>query len=466
MKLWIRPVLTVVVGLVAAVLFFYLIENWRGARAYRLTMEELRERGEPLVLEEHRSGEVARASAVGEFLEPLADPDPFAEFREAGSAVRPTPAGWGRAFVDANAELGFAAGSGTPTEIYLEGTSELGARAEEYLGKVPSSVGGWGIDFSGGFATEFPHLTRVLALTSLVQKRALAHLLEGDSEAAFRELGLLFQAALAFEGYGVIIESLVGYAIVQQALVVLNVGMQEERWSAEMLAEIEDRLARIRPMQSMVGALQGERMLFLSATDGVSMKALARLQQSSEGGQTPEPQWQTLLYDVRPSGWTDSDRALYARTIQEWIDDLRLAPERGVDLTDFAALPQGAFQTFQHPLTSLALPSLDGAMRRALRVENDVRLAELSCAIEQFCLEEGRLPENATEVASLTGTGRLPEDLPHAQPVKYQKTGETSYLLYGLGLNGTDEGGSPEGRGHQAKDWVWAVELTEEEDGG
>jgi len=459
MKSWIRPTVTIVLGLITVVVLFHVIENWRGARIYEATMEALQEAGEPLDPGQYRTSKVLPSAATTELLQPSANPDPFARFRDAGRALSPSTAGWDRAFFEANQKLGLTEGAASPVVRYLAGTEELSSEAREYIEGLPGSVDGWGIDFSDGFSTTFPHLDRVMGLASLLQARGIAYALEGNSEAAFENLQGIFRTAGAFSGEGTLIETLVGFSLIQQALLLLNVGIQQETWSVNMLAEIETTLGKVRPLQRMIDGLRGERLLFLEATEGATLRDLVMMIRMSDGQSGNADSWLMTLYDLRPAGWTASDRAVYASTIQEWIDDLELAPERGIDLGRFAALPKSAFQTFQHPLSSVALPSLDGSLRRALRVENDVRLAEVSCAIERFRIENGRLPESAAEVASLLTPPALPEDLPHAQPVQYRKTGEGSYLLYGLGLDGTDDGGSPEGRGHLSKDWVWAVEI-------
>ncbi|MGH7972595.1 MAG: hypothetical protein ACREIC_28100 [Limisphaerales bacterium] len=79
--------------------------------------------------------------------------------------------------------------------------------------------------------------------------------------------------------------------------------------------------------------------------------------------------------------------------------------------------------------------------------------ALLACALERYHLAHGEYP------ATLAGLvpeflGRLPHDLINGGEMKYQRLGGTSFVLYSIGWNGSDDRGVA-GKNVWEGDWVW-----------
>lgn len=458
-----RNFLLFTLGAITLGLLWYGFENWRSANEWNQTLEQLRGKNEPVLLEEIRPDSPDAAPAR---LQELVGDDEevtrhFEELTGFAVALSPTPAGWNRAFQEALKKIGVPSSLEDAPAIYLRETDALAATMEPYLAVLPADARGWPVDYSGGFETALPHVSRLIGMAGLIQARAIASLQTGDVEAAGLAMDQLLCIGRSLQGPATLVELLVAYAVLQKGLLLLNLGMQQEAWTPQQLRETHQVLADTRPLQMLADALRGERVLFLYSTEEVSVRELTVAMDAMSDDPQPSPL--AFLYDLRPAGWTQSDRARFAATLQRWIERAEAAGQRPFDLRTVDAQPAGAFGQFKDPLTASTLPAVAAVFPRAARVANDVRLAAASCLIEAARLEGAALPADADALEALLGS-ELPREVLLAAPVLYEKTGDQAYLLYGRGLDGVDDGGSPEGRGPHARDWVWAVEMAPSEE--
>jgi hypothetical protein len=98
------------------------------------------------------------------------------------------------------------------------------------------------------------------------------------------------------------------------------------------------------------------------------------------------------------------------------------------------------------------------------RVQTDVDLARVACALERYRQIHGNYPEALAEVAPLF-PGPFPHDIITGEPLHYRRTENGNFLLYSVGWNGKDDGGvPPQERNfddlffHEREtggDWVW-----------
>jgi hypothetical protein len=108
-----------------------------------------------------------------------------------------------------------------------------------------------------------------------------------------------------------------------------------------------------------------------------------------------------------------------------------------------------------------SMPIYYNFIRRSATTHVLLREAGTACAIERFRLENGDYPE---KLSALVPSFLLAErrDPFTTLPFQYHKTQDGSYLIYSVGWNGTDEGGTVNlkasnkaKRDDDASDWVW-----------
>lgn len=76
-------------------------------------------------------------------------------------------------------------------------------------------------------------------------------------------------------------------------------------------------------------------------------------------------------------------------------------------------------------------------LKNSARLQADVDLAYVACAIERYRLAHGSLP------ASLGDLADIPCDVMDGKPLRYHVLGADNYLLYSIGWDGVDNGGKP-----------------------
>ena len=86
-------------------------------------------------------------------------------------------------------------------------------------------------------------------------------------------------------------------------------------------------------------------------------------------------------------------------------------------------------------------------------------LAATACALERCRLAQGGYPPNLDALAPRFATA-LTQDVCTGQPLKYRRAGDAGFVLYEVGWNLTDDGGTApadtaDGRVPKTGDWLW-----------
>ena len=90
--------------------------------------------------------------------------------------------------------------------------------------------------------------------------------------------------------------------------------------------------------------------------------------------------------------------------------------------------------------------------------------AALACALERYRLANGQFPENLTALVPQF-VSQLPNDIITGEPLKYRRTDGGQFVLYSVGWNEKDDGGtiartkeSPNNAQDVTQgDWVWQL---------
>ena len=104
----------------------------------------------------------------------------------------------------------------------------------------------------------------------------------------------------------------------------------------------------------------------------------------------------------------------------------------------------------------MLLPALGNLPLKAAAAQTTTDQAALACALERFRLANGQFPEKLEALAPRF-LQRFPNDIITGDSLKYRRTDDGRFVLYSVGWNEKDDGGTPgktlfdEAQG----DWVW-----------
>jgi hypothetical protein len=104
---------------------------------------------------------------------------------------------------------------------------------------------------------------------------------------------------------------------------------------------------------------------------------------------------------------------------------------------------------------------LEKAVQKFAYAQEVTDLARIACALERYHLAHGNYPETL-DTLTPQFLKTVPHDVIGGQPLKYRRTEDDQFVLYSVGWNEKDDGGTvalSKGKSHSVDirngDWVW-----------
>ena len=291
------------------------------------------------------------------------------------------------------------------------------------------------LDFSKGYEMELTHLAQMRSCARLLRASAFLKGMEGDYTAAVDDITTVMKLGDALAQEPVLFSQLVRIAI----YLIANSAIQDDFDVADLSPELAERLtthlARADYREALADSLVAELHM--------NRKVFSALR---SGDRTDIPK----ELDLGPPG--KSDEEIYVKIMQRLISALRLPYHEALpELTridgDIADLPQ------ELSYSSLLLPALTRTGVAQARHEAALDVAQLGIVLEQHKGREGSYPLTLDPIAEHFG-GTLPVDPFTGQAYVYRPSFD-SFLLYGVGENLRDDGGTHD---YKKGDIVWLGE--------
>jgi hypothetical protein len=109
----------------------------------------------------------------------------------------------------------------------------------------------------------------------------------------------------------------------------------------------------------------------------------------------------------------------------------------------------------------MLFPAIHKAIDRTARAQATLDLAVVACALERRRLSTGQYPDRL-DALTPGFLERVPLDPVNGEPLKYRRTDDSRFVLWSVGLNLKDDGGTfaTQKQGKPAPDlkegdWVW-----------
>jgi hypothetical protein len=474
MKRPLRLLLAVALSPVALATCYYGYENWTGFLEWQQARSALIEDGEPLRIDSLRPGALADEDN-------MATAPVFREFFTLGnlsklplSEVRlPSQNGPGsepavRVIRLAHRfEESFSGDTRDAAQVVLNGLAPFEPVLDALAAAANRPEAIWPVALSPDRGFQIPVLPPLLRSAEVFSARGVAALAAGDHAAAAADFDIITRLATRSNDPPLMAGCMASARILDQAVSLVEQGLLLDAWTDDDLRHISQRLAGQRPLDTFRDSLRGERALFFEFSDEMTEQTAPMftiIDFRSKLAEHVTRTFCTVLWKARPSGWANRDRAAYARLSQEW---LTLVIHRDFirpwALASWHArlreIRRDPLLLFQMPVTATTLPTFASAARSAAYAQTRIDLARIACAIELHRRQTGRLP---ADLATLSpGILRsIPRDVVGGGKYAYRPTGARSYVLYGRGWNGRDDGGTAGGSNPllgppSAKDWVW-----------
>jgi len=323
-----------------------------------------------------------------------------------------------------------------------------------------------------------PHLSAISHVCRVLQLRASAELALGQTEQGFADVQLMFRLTDASRDEPIVISHVVRAAALQSTLQPIAEGLARHQWSEAYLTSLEQTLARFDLCAECRFVLEAERVLLGGGVIDYLRRSPDKYQDLSNMSAGPNQQSAfeapAVLLTAAPSGWFYFEKLNYVRDFERFILPVvdvrghRILP--GIALAadnHFGALAKDHWPglLLRHQLLSpLLFPSVSTMTRKFAFQQTGADTASIACALERYRLANGQFPQSLDALVPRF-IAKLPHDLINGKPLKYRLSEDQRYVIYSVGWNETDDGGtvnqtpSKPGEALELKsgDWVWQL---------
>ena len=483
--------------LITLIALFYAIENFRGKRAWEKHRNELEALGEKFIIMELAPPMVAEAQnfALTPLLKPVLnlaqttngivwhDTNGLARLEKIQTDLGSTKsefklvlgslekgtladvANW-QQFYRGNTNYPQPTQQHTPAEDVLFSLTRFDAEIQELraashsrpLVRYPIAY-----DYEPSWAILLPHLTYLKRLTLLTHMRAVSELeLRRDAE-AMTDLKLGFRISDSIRDEPILINHLVRVATLSINLQVIREALVRHALNEAQLIELQDYLSSLDILAEYKHAMRGERAF---NTSGIDYLRRQRFQTTGiellvrEEGDL----WSSAMPNLMPSGWFYQNMLAISQMHQNFVlaavdeKTTRVFPDKcrtlDVELSNLPFRPYTAF-------AKMLMLALSNAASKSARTEFFVSAARIAIALERHRLAHGNYPETLDALMPQF-IAKLPHDVINGQPLKYRRNADASFILYSVGWNEKDDGGTvvmTTGKTPSVDpkkgDWVW-----------
>jgi hypothetical protein len=290
--------------------------------------------------------------------------------------------------------------------------------------------------------------------------RAMWHLGEGRTHEAWQDLLAVHRLAVLMTQGRTLVEQLVAFAVRDTARDGTVTLLHHGHLTAEQARQIERALAALPDFDVIARALDEiERASALNAFIRVGagggaelFSAISGVQDNDFGNQVfnvVSVDWNLVLMET--NRWYD--RLVAAAELPDYQERAGAFDKIEADMQQLAAdsrVParwMAGVVSRQHRsslvssiLLSLFLPAVTAAADSQDRANATLELTRLAAALAVYRAEHGSYPEKLEELVPSV-MKKLPVDLYNAKPFMYKRDGD-GYLLYNMGVNAADDGGS------------------------
>jgi hypothetical protein len=322
-------------------------------------------------------------------------------------------------------------------------------------------------------ASPLPHFVSLRLVAQSYANLCKLHLLMGDADAALKDLRMLRRSMDISQSLEppTLVEAMIRVAIAGLLASTVEETLTDGLWPNSHLEGVQQACDGVDLLGAVSLAFRGgERAGVLRMIETGAKEDKGRLIARITGGWTETPSRTRALFlglSV-PNGWVDQSKAHYARTMQHLVVGLHPETQR----VDVRALDAGYghiaseleggnhFRPYSL-LSSAASPNFSKGGPTATKNITLVNLAYVALALECHRAAKSAYPDALVALVPEFAPA-LPHDLFDGQPLRYRRTPDGKYLLYSIGWNSKDDGGTagvdkagkpqPFGSG---PDWVW-----------
>jgi len=472
-------VLALLTLIAIAVAIFYAWTDWVGARHWQAVEAELRAKGEPATIADIVPRSIpadTNFAAAPIFADIATEPDRtkwrISQIHEFHAAFYRGPE---MAMYARHIDPKFSGSEADAARVVLAQTAKWKPLLDEVRMASQRPETEWKIDY---YDSPEKYARVLLELSKVLATESKAYLIIGDQESAFRDIELIVNLSTRVSHPPLSITHLIQISVLDIALNLVRLGVEHQAWSDAELSTIQAGLAKLSLRADLIETLRNERAYVndniaaanrIPIETGVNLMcavqkaANAAIGANSDGIEDMERSIPlrvfATIWNLRPSGWAREDQAASSQEFEKLIDVVK-APgafrPSSMNPTSGSLLTQ-LLSTVRTPCATKVCSLVVSIVERSLYTQTLLDEVRAACAIERYRLAHGALPPNLDALYP-EFLAAIPVDPMSGQPLHYKPGQGDAYILYGVGWNQRDDGGSEQGgRSSEALDWVWKI---------
>lgn len=308
-----------------------------------------------------------------------------------------------------------------------------------------------------------PHFYYLKSLLNLLKLRAICLLESGQIEKAFEDAKFAFKLANCLTNEPLGVSLIIRNSLNMVAAKIIIEGFVRNSWKVEHLKEFMRMLSEINLLSQIPVCLRAEAnastQFFLTFYKWKYNETFGEYEEIKRPDLVNEFYF-TMAKIVTPFGWIYQNAKNIAdlayRTSYECIDlsNNRIYPTKIINL-------ESELRTKGFPIYSfLSLLVYNGTSLTTGTAfsQSCINCLETACAIEQFYIETGKLPETSSALVPRY-INKLPTDIIDGKPLRYKLLSSNEYLIYSIGWNEKDENGLIEGNSPRTNE-DWGIKIV------
>ena len=455
---WLRAhsLTAIFLAVIASAVALHLFANWRAEVRWQNYCTAARARGVKLTLAEFAPPEIPDAENFaalpmfktirdGGVQRPMELPSSNGRQPDFGNPLKAEPFDWAK-WQTLFKEAGYIAETtDSPPHDVLRALEHYTPQFQEWSEWKTRARCRFPFDYNAEIDFALVPLQTFRDASRLFNLRLRAHLALDDSAAAYADFCEVFQARRALENEPTLVVAMVQTSILDFMCDGVGDGLERHAWADAELAKIGSDLATVALWKRYLLALQSDRAvnnLMYDRYTAASPRGRWQLYTASLGGMPSPPVMSAIM--VTPRRFFRDNQLRH----NQWADEL--LARFNDDATHFdpdGAIPSGprnwntwgdAFYYYLFRVTAFTSEGEDSSF---LRKQTKLDQTRTSIALERCRLARGTFPETLAELVP-DFIAAVPVDTFSKQPLIYRRKDGGTFLLYGVGKNRTDDGGT------------------------
>ncbi len=298
---------------------------------------------------------------------------------------------------------------------------------------------------------DLPNFVGMRVAAQSLATLARAHLVNEEPDKALRDLAGIERLIDCLENGPTLVEAMIRVALIGLYVESVRFGFEKNAWEDEQLVALQKPLLKFRCLPGVAHSLKAEVAQVVRSAETLPFDEL-------RGGGPVRFSWdwkgignyfESIIQRVRFASARERNLLTYTRLMQMSFKVFDAKGERyypkesTAQTARFSSLSNSAGNI----LSLIAIPNFVKAYETAAKNQTQADQAMLVCALELFRRKEQHYPETLEELVPQY-IATLPIDVLSGNIYQYRRKGLNDFVLYGVGVDETDDGGA-------ASDWVW-----------